>query len=215
MTADIQQLAARIGDSLNDTQDTGAHPWLRNALLKNLADGEPVSVDRLAATTGHTAEEVHEALADLPDTEYDDAGRIVGSGITLNPTPHRFTVDGRTLYTWCALDTLIFPAVLGRTAHVESSCHATAAPVRLTVTPTGVTAIEHSTAVVSIVTPDEMTSLRASFCNHVHFFAGADAARAWLAEHPGMSVLPVADAHQLGRPLARTLLGGETPTSCC
>jgi hypothetical protein len=26
------------------------------------------------------------------------------------------TVDGKQLYTWCAPDTLIFPAVIGRTA---------------------------------------------------------------------------------------------------
>jgi hypothetical protein len=39
------------------------------------------------------------------DTEYDAHGRVVfGSGLTLRPNPHRFEVDGRTLYTWCALD---------------------------------------------------------------------------------------------------------------
>jgi alkylmercury lyase len=62
-------------------------------------------------------------LADLPDLETDEQGRIVGSGLTLRPTPHRFALDGRQLYTWCALDTLIFPVVLGQGATVESPCH--------------------------------------------------------------------------------------------
>lgn len=61
-------------------------------------------------------------LADLPDLETDVQGHIVGSGLTLRPTPHRFTIDGRQLYTWCALDTLIFPAVLGQVATVEAPC---------------------------------------------------------------------------------------------
>ncbi|WP_406011622.1 organomercurial lyase [Streptomyces sp. NBC_00637] len=38
-------------------------------------------------------------------------------------------------YTWCALDTLIFPGVLGVTAHVESPCQTTGILVRLTVAP--------------------------------------------------------------------------------
>jgi alkylmercury lyase len=107
------------------------------------------------------------------------------------------------LWTWCALDTLIFPAVLGSTARIESPCHATGTPIRLTVGPAGVTDVDPPTAVVSIVTPGDMASVRASFCNQVHFFASPDAAEHWLGEHPEASVVPVADAHQLGVALAR------------
>jgi class 3 adenylate cyclase len=32
--------------------------------------------------------------------------------------------NGRRLYTWCAADTLLFPAILGCRAHVESTCPA-------------------------------------------------------------------------------------------
>ncbi|GGK28504.1 hypothetical protein GCM10011583_70590 [Streptomyces camponoticapitis] len=151
----------------------------------------------------------------MPDTEYDDAGRVIGSGLTQRPTPHHFTIDGVQLYTWCALDTLVFPAVLGRTAHVESPCHTTRTPVCLTVTPTGVTDLNPADAVVSIITPDDMTSVRSAFCNHVHFFAHPEAAQNWLTDHPGTSTLPVADAHQLGRPLTQTLIDAPTPRHCC
>jgi hypothetical protein len=74
-----------------------------------------------SAATGRTGHQVRQALARLPDTEYDETGRIIGYGITLDPTPHRFEVDGRRLYTWCALDTLIFPAVLCRAARVADA----------------------------------------------------------------------------------------------
>jgi alkylmercury lyase len=47
------------------------------------------------------------------------------------------------------LDTLFFPAVIGRPARVESSCAATGIPIRLTVDPTeGVAALDPPTAVV-------------------------------------------------------------------
>jgi alkylmercury lyase len=74
-------------------------------------------------------------LADLPDLETDEQGRIVGSGLTLRPTPHRFALDGRQLYTWCALDTLILPVVLEQGATVESPGHGAGTTILLTVDP--------------------------------------------------------------------------------
>nr|WP_055469056.1 organomercurial lyase [Streptomyces sp. NBRC 110030] len=82
----------------------------------------------------------------MPDTEYDTEGRVIGHGLTINPTPHRYETGGRTFYTWCALDTLAFPAVLGHTAQVTSACRATGRPVRLTVTPDGPADTEHPDA---------------------------------------------------------------------
>ena len=83
--------------------------------------------------------------------------------------PPSLEVDGKQLYAWCALDTLMFPALIGRTVHIASPCHGTGKSVRLTVEPDRVVSVEPSTAVVSIVTPDEMASVRSAFCNNVHF----------------------------------------------
>ncbi|MFD4190510.1 organomercurial lyase MerB [Amycolatopsis thermoflava] len=210
-----EQIATRLSAAFNGGGAASAQPWLWRPLLTLLATGQPVTTDELAAATGRSAADIRQALAAMPDTEYDEHGRIVGAGLTQRPTPHHFEINGHQLYTWCALDTLIFPAVLGATARVESPCHATGTPVRLTVTPTGVHDLDPTSAVVSLVTPDDMNSVRAAFCNHVHFFANPDAADRWLAEHPGTSVLPVADAYQLGQPLTQHLLDGREPGQCC
>lgn len=199
MTSNLNAVVSAM-DSVFSRHDSPGG-WLWYPLLRLLARGEPVTIPALAAVAGRPADEVTRAVSQLPDTEYDDDGRIVGYGITLRPTPHRFTVEGRPLYTWCALDTLIFPAVLDRPAQVESPCHTTGDPIRLTVEPDRVTDVDPGTAVVSIVSPDDLASVRASFCRHVHFFTDTAAAQTWLSEHPGGSVLPVADAHQLGREL--------------
>ena len=213
MDTDTQQLAARFTETVNHAP--GVKLWLLRPLLALLAGGEPVTIDQLAAQAGRAEDEIREALAEMPDTEYDTEGRIIGGGLTHNPTPHHYQTGDRTLYAWCAMDTLVFPAIIGHTAQVTSPCRATGEPVRLAVTPDGPTHVEPATAVVSVVTPHAPTSVRAAFCNQVHFFASADAAKDWLTEHPDAQVVPVADAFEVGRPLIEHVLTGSPPSHCC
>lgn len=210
-------LADRLVASVTQAGSARTSPVLYRTLLRLLACGEPVGIAQLAAAAGQARDDIERIVAGWPDTEYDAEGRIVGYGLTLNRTPHGFTVDGKALYTWCALDTLFFPAVIGRRAHVEASCHATGVPIRLVVDPiAGVSALTPAGAVVSLVVPERMNSVRAAFCNPGHFFASADAARDWQDLHPGMHVLPVADAYQVARPLSASLLSSRgEPQQCC
>lgn len=205
MTTEVQQLSAKLDAALRPGASPAVPAWLFRPLLDLLAKGEPVTADDLAAATGRSVEEVHHTLAAMPDTEFDDDGRVIGWGITLRATSHRFEIDGRQLYAWCALDTLMFPFLLDRPARVESPCYKTGAPVRVTVEPDGVTSVDPATAVMSIVTPDNPASVRGAFCNQVHFFTSAEAAQPWLDEHAGASVLPVEEAFRLGRRLADTM----------
>jgi alkylmercury lyase len=77
----------------------------------------------------------------------------------------------------------------------------------------GVTTLDPATAVVSIVMPEQMSSVRTAFCNPGRFFATPDAARDWQAKHPGVEVLTVVDAHRASRPLSEMLLGDNAPSS--
>ena len=174
-------------------------------LLRRLADGRPIETAALAAATGRPVAEL-DALLERFGVERDAAGRVVGAGLTLQPTPHRFTVDGRLLYTWCALDALVFPAVLGTTAEVESPCAATGTTVRVRVGPAAVESVTPADAVVSFLLSDD-ERVRRAFCDHVHFFASADAATDWLASRPAGSVRPVREAFEIGRLLAVEHLG--------
>jgi alkylmercury lyase len=169
-----------------------------------LARGRPVTVDEL----GVDAAELDSAPAGK-DIEYDDQHRIVGWGLTLIPTPHRFVVAGRLLYTWCAADTLLFPAVIGGRAQIESVCPTTDTVIRLTVDPqTGVADLTPASAVISI--PEsagwDAPRIRTDCCNPGRFFANAEAAAGWLTQHPTGTVLPVADAYPRLRPFSRLLL---------
>ena len=136
----------------------------------------------------------------------DEQGRIVVQGLTPRPTRHRFTVAGQELYTWCALDTLIFPTILDRPASIESESPVSGHPIRVSVGENGVTSVQPETAVVSLVNPDDLTSIRSSFCNQVHYFTCAQDAAPWLAEHPEGQIVSVAEAHQLGAALTTQIL---------
>lgn len=177
-------------------------------LLRLLADGKPVPLGRLAAGAQATMDIATAAVRGLPNVEFDDEGNVVGAGLTLSETPYRFEVNGRLLYTWCALDTLIFPSVIGKSAHVRSHCPVTKEVIELVVTPNEFGHVEPSGTVMSVVLPDASSvccNIRGAFCDHVSFFSSRQAAREW----PGVSheaiILSVKDAFVLGQLLAESL----------
>jgi len=180
-------------------------------LLRFLAEGKPVEPVRLATVAHRPLEEI-QAIVQSSDAEVDQAGNIVGWGLSLVPTPHQFQLGETILSTWCALDALAFPALLGRTAHVVSTCPATGKTVSLTVTPTHIERLSPASAVVSVRAPGADTDLchvRGGFCMQGHFFATHEAAVAWPELHPQAVLLSVEEAASLGRALARRILAFE------
>ncbi|WP_378740361.1 organomercurial lyase MerB [Nocardia brasiliensis] len=204
---------AQIIDTLF-ADDTPTSTTLLRTAIRLLALGAPITVEQLAAAAGVDPTELAAAPA-AADIEYDENHRITGWGLTLNETPHRLTVDGRLLYAWCAADTLLFPAILDRSAAVESPCAATGTTIRLTVHPeTGVTDLHPAAAVISLPGPDELdrTKVRTTTCNPGRYFADASAATTWQAQHPTGLVLTVADAYRQLQPIAeRVLTATSTP----
>lgn len=200
----IEELTAALATSLRESVDAEGRAMLRHLMLL-LAGGQSVSLQRIAVVLERSPGEVATTLRQLPSIEFDEHGNVVGAGLTLRPTPHRFTMNDRTMFTWCALDALVFPGLIGQTVQVESPCVATGAPVRVKVTPNGVEQIEPIEAVVSLVVPEVSADIRRSFCCYVNFFSSDDAASQWLSEHPGAMTLPVREAYQLGQRLAESV----------
>ena len=164
-------------------------------LIRLLARGEPIDLEELTGAHGQSGNDLERVVRAQRGTEWDDDGRLVGFGLTTRQTGYRFLVGGRTLYTWCASDTLFFTVILGAETVAESTCPTTGAPIRLEITPDRVTSVTPREAVVSQRHGDElMGNLRSDVCDHGHFFASAAAAAGWVAEHPDGQVLRIADA---------------------
>jgi alkylmercury lyase len=201
-TSDLRELAARITAPMR-TMGGEAFLEIIPPTLDLLAKGKPASPEEIAAASGKSPEEVRAALEQFPSAEWDEQGWVVGLGLTLRLTPHRFEVEGRsTLFAWCALDALLFPVLLRRSASIESPCRGTGEPVRVEVTPDGIEAVEPPSAVVSIVAARDLANIRSAGCNNTHFFSSPEAASRWLEKHPEASILPVEDAFRLGRLIA-------------
>jgi alkylmercury lyase len=115
--------------------------------------------------------------------EFDKDGNMLGIGLTLVPTQHIYKVDDRKLYTWCAIDALLFPVMLKHTAHIESYDPITGEKIRVTVTPEKVEKVEPKTAAVSWVKSVDVVNSRGSVCQYVHFFISPEIATKWIVDH--------------------------------
>jgi alkylmercury lyase len=194
----VEQTTALIGR-------VEAHELLPHA-IRLLSGGDPVTLEQLAAAAGSSVDDVEAALDAQTSAERDEQGRLVGLALTLRPTSHRFTVDGRTLFAWCSSDTLMLPVVLGRPAVVESSCPQTGQPIRIELTPERVERVDPAGTVMSAVRPPgRLADVRADTCDHGHFFSSVAATTAWADTHPNGHIYPVEEAFRLDRQVIRQL----------
>lgn len=181
------------------------------ALYRELAKGKAVGADQLAVALGLSGAETR-ALLDRDAIKafiYPDAeGRVLGfGGLAAATLHHRLEVEGRSLWTWCAWDSLFIPEILGRPARVTSPDPQNREIVRLTVTPERIESVEPSDAAISFVLPEAQTfgtsaaSVMASFCHFIFFFASRAPGERWTAKHPGTFLYSLDDAFALAKRL--------------
>ncbi len=187
------------------------------ALYQELAKGQAVDADQLGRALGISSTESRRLLK-LESmkcfTYADDRGRVLGfGGLAVAPMHHRFEVDGRTLWTWCAWDSLFIPEILGRPARVASADPDTGEIVRLVVTPDRVESAVPDGAVVSFIQPEAKVfdegaaNVMAKFCHFVFFFASRASGERWVAKHPDTFLYSLDDAFVLAKRLNATNFG--------
>lgn len=206
MSISPEQLAQHVAERLSvafPTQSGGAK--LFRVLLAELVRGEAVSNEHLAQRLAWPLPRVEASLSRIPSLERDPDDRIVGCGITLRPTVHQFQVGPRTLYTWCALDALMFPAVIGKPAKVRSVCPQSRQPIEVAVGPERLDGYTPADAMVSLLLPEVSADVRVSFCCHVHFLADPQAGDAWQVSHPGVVAVSLEEAFRVGQALVREM----------
>ncbi len=199
---DITALARRIEARFPKLTERGRHVAL--AVHRTLALGQPVPDYAIAAATGLQIMEVQEEMADWSGVYRSESGRIIGYwGLALGKTPHEFEVEGRTLYTWCAWDTLFLPELIGKDATVRSRSAVTGEPITLQVTAHAATS-PNPDVVVSFIDPEscdvEGDQIISSFCCHILFLASREGGEEWAAQKgEGTYLLSLQEAFELGR----------------
>jgi alkylmercury lyase len=199
-------------------------------LARLVAQGRPVPEAQVAALFDELGIDRATAAERLPAlAERDQRGEVIGAvpGVTVRPTPHRFTTDAAQVWTWCAPDTLVLPVMLGQEARVASQSPGSKEIVRFTVTPDGVSDVEPEGAVVSFpalvggrggdelhlaVDVAKVTAVEQiwqAFCHHAHAFASLQEAREWFAGRDDVEFIPLREAFAVVRGIADGLLAHE------
>ncbi len=184
--------------------------------LRALAQGRPVTeteVVKICDELGIPFEMADEFLRQVTERDSDD--NIIGCiGLSLNQDwAHRFNVNGNSLRTWCAWDTLFLPALVDAKVVVESESPVSGTTVRLAVTPERVESSIPEGAVISIATIDpevhDVSSVEAiwsNFCHQVFFFSSRAEAEQWADGKTNIAILSVQDAYELGKQAFSDLL---------
>jgi alkylmercury lyase len=196
-TYDLQELAAPLLALIYGAPDLFARMM---KLQKLLLEGQPVSLDRIAATL-HVAREEVPGL--IQGVELDTAGNVVGWGLSLVPTPHSYQINGHQFYVWCAGDAITFPLLHKASAVIASPDPISGETVQLMGTPEGAQDVAPSTAVVSWVRSPSgvytLENVRTAFCNFTNFFVSVETASQYVAHHPGLVIVPIDDVFQIGK----------------
>ena len=188
-------------------------------LYRELAKGQAVDAAQLGRALGVPPTEGRALLARDSIRAFvyaDDKGRVLGfGGLAAARMHHHFEVDGRTLWTWCAWDSLFIPEILGKPARVASSDPENGEVVRLLVLPDRIESAEPADAVVSLLLPDahdfhtSAANVMAKFCHFVFFFTSRSSGESWMAKHPGTFLYSLDEAFALAKRLNAKNFGPE------
>lgn len=99
---------------------------VRRAAFHAILDGKSPGPHEMARLTDMNIEDATAFIRDMARRGLlttDGSGAVTGSGgLSLAPTGHRLVMNGRELYTWCAVDAVGIPAALGLDAEIVSGC---------------------------------------------------------------------------------------------
>jgi alkylmercury lyase len=182
-------------------------------LIREVARGQPVPQDQVAGLIADLELAPGEAREFLEQwTERDRNGDVVGLVITLNETPHRYTMDGRQLFAWCAMDTLVLPTLFDRAGHVESVSPTSGETSTLDVTPEGLKTVSPRETVLSfpVVEPDEIDTssvpaIWGTFCHRTYFFASRNEAERWVRDKDKIGIASLDEGFDYARGLGERL----------
>ncbi|MCH7939828.1 MAG: hypothetical protein IID13_08790 [Candidatus Marinimicrobia bacterium] len=207
VTLNEERIKEFLGAFPREFMQLGPQEQLLSAGIYRLlaSKAAPVSLVELADSLEMTTDDVQEILAGWTGLYYDHADHIIGYwGLSIQGMGHRFIVDGNTLYTWCAWDSLFIPQIIGKTAQVQSVDPETKEIIQLTVSPERVVAVEPRNAVTSFMIPraDEMRSdVIKSFCHYLHFFTSQETAKKWVSaseRKADLVILSLIEAYRIG-----------------
>ena len=165
---------------------------------KELLNGNPISKKEYYSMIDLPTEKADFLLEKLGELDKQD-NIVAFSGLSLTPTNHRLIVNGRTFYTWCVVDAILFTDWLNISSQVLSHDPVDNAPIELQMKGDHLLSSKPYPLYISWVDNMNACDIRGSLCNHVSFFASEATANQWLKENPNGKVLTIDDFFESGK----------------
>lgn len=164
----------------------------------HLLKGASLPVNLFAELLKIDSDEAEKVLASYG--EVDDQGQVTSFlGLSLVPTQHKLIVKGKSLYTWCAADTLLLPQFLSFSALIESKDPVSGQLVQLSVDEDFLDWTDPVPIFISWVEKADSCHIRQSFCNRSHFFGSQETTAKWLAENADAKISNVEEFFTFSR----------------
>lgn len=164
-----------------------------------LAQGRPVPVEEIAGASGTELDSVKRAV-DAARSERDAQGRLIDLyGLTLTPTIHRLMIDGKVLFSCCALWAHVIPKLVEQTVEVESVDPLRSELVRLTLSPAGIESVDPPGAVATLAVADQDAIDRnvcEAWCCQVAHFVSRESAEEFAAGRSTCHVVELSELRQ-------------------
>lgn len=159
-----------------------------------LEEGRPVPPIDVATASGVSEIAVEARLAEAVAegrARLDDRGDLIGiAGLSVVPTRHRVDIDGRTRFTWCALDAIGILGALEADGTVTSIEPDTGDRIVIDF----VGGVPAGAASMFVLRGYDGSNVVDEWCSQVNFFVDAAAAEAWAeAHHRCGDVVSIAD----------------------
>ena len=152
-----------------------------------LAQGQPVSVEEIAQAAGTEVGQIKRAV-NAARCERDSQGHLIDLfGMTLTPTVHRLEIDGKILFSCCALWAHVIPKLIKASVQVESVDPMRREPVRLCVSPSGLESMDPTRAAATLATPTQEAieaDVCGAFCCQVRHFISSESAEEFAEAKP-------------------------------
>jgi hypothetical protein len=131
---------------------------LRLAAFYSILEGKAASSNDLALQCRLTRSQAQQCIKEMADQGIlviNEQGAVVGShGLSIIPTEHRISIGGQDLFTWCAVDAVGIPAVLGVDATIISKCFQCDEPIEITMSSGEVQYSNHADTRIWVIEAD-------------------------------------------------------------
>jgi hypothetical protein len=166
-------------------------------------------VGQIANAAGVSDYEVEEALGKAR-CAFNECDRLIELfGMMLAPTYHRLEVDGKAVFSCCALWAHVIPKLVDRVVLVESVDPQSRDIVRLEISPWKVQSINPDTSLATMAVADAASieqDVGSAFCRQVRHFASSDSAHKFAAGSPSCQVVDVHELHEIAGQLHEAIL---------